>query len=192
MVATSYLAEGIVRFLEAAHQSLSDAILLYRHKKYASSCILGVIAAEHIGQAIGLRHLRLSPSLPECAELKRRPKHEERLRRALTIIEHQLPQSTSLDDIDALLRAAETYKGRTPRRFHELRTRAQYVEPSDDCSSWSTPTSIGPQDVYHLLLNVGNNYRNLLLGLLQDSEVEAEVVRLDLRQTLEATSDIWP
>lgn len=210
-----FILKGGVIALQSSHACLADAIFLYRSGKCASACILGTVAGEHLGQFLWLirkwegmaQHSRSAECGEFAEDLRRR--HETMFRDGLVSLQYNVPQSlaqltqqlANLKPEDPeFAKVAEKLRlahkkiwNRAPTKFYDLRTRAQYVTPTENCRRWNSPQDLSSEQVHDLLLNVGNCYRTILmLGLRDYPEVMRVAEQLGIKAELEDYKNTWP
>lgn len=192
------LLTGIVSSLHCAQKMQQDAVALFRQKRFASACILGTIALEHVGQTSWLvgRFLELQQG-KRCSwdSLRRIVKrdHEKMIADGLSTLEFGLPKLYEKSkELEELWETVKKVMNRAPAKFLKLREKAQYVKPADGPNKWNYPLDLTREEVHDLLLNVGNNYRTLLFNLLQIKPVSGRIGAMGLRNALEDPRGIWP
>lgn len=210
-----YILRGAVHSFHSAWSFLRDGVLIYRNARYSSACVLGTIAAEHLGQCQWLlrtwqRATEHSPGLDRrkfIAELKRY--HPQMLKDGLVTLEYGAPKHLADLGIrfaklkpgdpdyssvaDEYMKSHEKIWKKAPAKFYDLRISAQYVKPTDDCKEWKSPAAVGSVEVHDLLLNVGNCYRFLLyLRFLKEPPLVKGITEMGVKKTLEDVKSTWP
>lgn len=206
VVTNDFLAQGAIRSFEAARIYEVDAVCLYREGRHASACVLGVIAVEHVGQVSWLlRMLRSGASRPTSADFRKRWKnrdHEKRLSDGLIAFTFSTPTGVmQLKDEEHIARAcqaAEAKGRRLPSEFHNLRTGAQYVQPSGLVArsggdlGWSSPTGTLPEKAHELLMDAANSYGAMLMLISRDSQLVRVAQELGVWSSLSDTRGLFP
>jgi AbiV family abortive infection protein len=171
------LVRGAIYSLETALEFLRDANQLYLEGHYASACIFGTNAREHLGRTIELLELSLNSPAGDTnvGEFKKQFErdHESKLRKSGIVWSGRVPDSLSLpaDTAEFENKAQDIAKGlrklinREPAKIHGLRCQAQYAD-IDEEKNWNRPHQIKPEYVHDMLFDVGNCYRGIFIFIL--------------------------
>lgn len=206
------LLVGAIYSMESARSFLKDAILLYREGRCSTSCVLGTIAAEHLGQCHWLlpkwTKTNREAGRLDCKTLKNELErgHERMLRDGFVALQYGVPKPLSFEILttlpagtpeyakaaERLEKAHKKVRARFPKKFLDLRIRAQYVKPSINCHQWGRPGQVGSTEVHDLLPNVGISYRvTLYFRFLNSAEVVSKLSEVGLKAAFQDVTSTW-
>lgn len=188
---------GAIYCAENALFSLRDANTLFRKARYASSCVLGIIALEHLGKCMWLLDkahsaAQVNRKIDSTKIKEESKKHDKMLKYGLVSFEFGLPFQAV--DASLAMKVVTKRMKRAPTDFYDLRIRAQYVDLASS-NEWNRPPQVEKGKVHDLLLNVGNCYRFILYSfLLRQPDVTRTMQEIGLLDTLKGITPrcTWP
>lgn len=104
----NYLLMGAIYCMESARSFLREAVLLYTRGSYPASCVLGTIAAEHLGQCQWLlskwNAIKNGALMLDCNRLEKdlERDHEGMPRDGFVAVQYGAPTSLSFEILTAL------------------------------------------------------------------------------------------
>jgi AbiV family abortive infection protein len=219
-VTADVLLRGAWYSLEQCGRLLSDAIVLYRERRYSSALALAMIGREELGkqrmlleqwrnsEATG-KHPTIDAIQTACAD------HVHKQKRALLSLTFTTEDSSALDkairtqlkhgpqdaeyqEADKVIQTAlKSLAKRAPDERHEARMRALYVDLRDSGSDWSRPSQVSRGDAQKLLQDAASDYAGqwdrLNVGRLRALEDAKLAVALEAwPERPELPEPVWP
>jgi AbiV family abortive infection protein len=208
-VTAETLLNGAILSAKAALEFLRDANSLYQEGRFASACIIGANAREHLGRAMQLFEmlykLTINKRTMDIKTFKKKfeQDHEAKLRSSVIFFQAEVPSSLSMIQLKTLDPKSRKFQGKReemnklihkqmnqqPQRIHSLRCEAQYVDLCSDGSKWNQPSKVDRSKVYDMLQSTGYCYRQFLkLNLTPICDFESRCRQLGLWEILNDVS----